>query len=494
MGKLKDSHKGLYYVLSAKTLKSDGYITVPDSMLSESDTSFFVTEKAVNTRLGYNFSDYSSFEIEYNYYNDHRGQGKKIQLEDGETADYDTQFIKSKYKAKLNDFFIDINCFYQLESYLRTIEKEKHNIYTLIDVASDRTDYGLLSAVRKNFTKQKLSFGIDFRLGKVDGKDKYKTSTDEIINTGKSNQFNIYLQDEIDFGNKLKGIASIHFSSVYFYDGAFLLQGTTGATNFMENFAGNLDNKKWNGWSPSISLQYNFSETFNIYSVVSRGFRAASLEDLTRTGFINIGYKKANPELSPETINNIELGTRLAKNKFLVTSNIYYSQGFDFMYYIVTDETIFGGRKKVYKKQNVSQVEIFGAEGSIKYNFSNWIDINFNYTFNNSTIKKFETQSDLVGKFLAYNPSNIVNLSTILSNKKLSASANLHWQDKIYLDDANDVIVNALLGLDIRISYRFYKTFSAGLNVQNIFNEQHLLSTDQISLGRFISFNLSFEF
>ncbi len=494
MQKFSDNAKGFYYAISGKILRSDGYNTVPDSIREEIDTLVFVQEQATNARIGYRFSNHDFLELEYNYYNDHRGQGTKIRLEDGATADYDTHFLKSKYKAQFGQFNLDINGFYQLEQYLRSIEKIKRGDYTLIDVHSDRADYGLLSSISRTFGKHKTSFGIDVRNGSVNGVDEYQTSTDKIINKGDINHINIYLQDEFNISKKIKGIASLHFSYINFHDGAFLMEESTGINDFMKRDTGKLEEKSWSGWTPSISFQYDINKTINIYTVASSGFRTASLDDLTRTGFINIGYKKANPLLSPETINNIELGSRYSNKKLLAIADVYYSQGFDFMYYVATGESLFGGRKKVYQKENISEVEIFGTELSAQYNLKSWLSFRANYTYNQSKIKKFNKRTDLKNKTLTYSPENIFNFTTIISNKKWSSSLNIHWQDRIFLDEENSFVIDALIGFDTRISYKFYKGFGAGLNIQNMFNEQHMVSTDQVSLGRFITFELNYKF
>jgi len=494
MQKINDEQNGFYYSISTKALQSNGYNTVPDSIREGSDTLVFVQEQAANARVGYLFSDKTFIELEYNFYNDHRGQGTKILLEDGATADYDTHFFKMKYKTQLGQFRIDVNTFYQLEQYLRTIEKMKRGNYTLINVHSDRTDYGLLLSVNRSFGTHKISLGADVRNGSVYGVDEYQTSTDKIINKGKIDQLNIYLQDEFSITKKFKSIASVHFSYVNFHDGAFLMEDTTGINDFMNDDTGEFEQKSWIGWSPSLSFQYDFSKQFNVYTIASSGFRTAFLDDLTRTGFINIGYKKANPLLAPETINNIELGTRFSHKKFLATANIYYSMGFDFMYYVATGESLFGGRKKIYQKENISEVEIYGTELSAQYNLTKWLSFKANYTHNESKIKSFEKRADLEGKTLTYSPENMANFTTMVSNKKWSSSANLHWQGQLFLDEENTFVVDALVGLDIRLAYQFYKGFGAGLNVQNVFDEQHMVSSDQVSLGRFVTFELNYKF
>lgn len=494
MHKFNDGSKGFYYALSGKYLESDGYITVPDSIRQDTDTLVFVKEQAANARLGYLFSNSTFVELEYNYYDDHRGQGSKIKLEEGSTADFDTHFIKSKYKTKIGQFYIDLNGFYQLESYLRTAEKEKNGDYTLYHVRSDRLDYGMLSSINTSFRNHNLSLGADYRNGSVHGIDEYQTSTDRVINQGEINHINIFFQDQIRITDNIRSIVAVQYAFSHFYNGAFTIEEPTNVTSFMIADIGSLTEKFWNGFSPSISLQYDLSEFLNIYSIASSGFRAASLDDMTRTGFINIGYKQANSNLTPETINNVELGSRFTKNKIHISANTYYSRGYDFMHYIATGETLFGGKKIIYKKQNISDVEIYGTEANVKYVFNKWISLGVNYSHNKSIIKRFDKRADLENKILTYSPQNMFNIITIIKNKKWLSSVNIHWQDKLFLDEENTFVIDALIGLDLRLSYRFFNGFGAGINVQNVLNEQHMVSSDQVSLGRFFTFELNYKF
>ena len=145
MQKLSDKESSFYYTLAAKGLNSDGYITAPDTIRDKTDTAVFLKEYGANARLGYMFDAKSHIELEYNYYDEYRGQGTKILLEDGAVSTYKTHFTKLNYTNVLGKLKMDFNLFYQIEHYGRDIEKMKKGNYTHIKVNSDRTDYGALA-------------------------------------------------------------------------------------------------------------------------------------------------------------------------------------------------------------------------------------------------------------------------------------------------------------------------------------------------------------
>ena len=492
MQKLSNKKKSFYYALAGKGLKSDGYITVPDSIRNATDTAVFLKEYGGNARFGYQFNANSRIELDYNYYNEYRGQGTKIQLEDGAVATYQTHFTKLKYHNSQGKLKMDFNVFYQLESYGRDIEKIKKGNYTHIKVHSDRTDYGALALFHYKTAKHQLSFSSDFRAGEVYGVDDYQTSSDKVINKGKLNILNLSISDEWQFVPKLKAIIGLNYALGNFNNGAFLLEEPTKATNFMLANSGNLNTKTWSGFSPRIALQYDFNKNMNIYSVLSRGFRAPNLDDITRFGFINIGYKEANPELKPETVDNLEVGFRIQRKKWALQTNAYFSQGNDFMNYVATGDSLFGGRKLVYKKENVTTVYLYGAEVNIDYAVNKHWRLNTNYSYNGSEIGKFDERKDLEGMKLAYVPQDLANLSVSYLNKKLKTSLNIHYQGEMFLNETNTFIINPLFSLDASITYAFYKKFSLRLSGQNLLDEQHMVSSDQISLGRYLSVGLQY--
>jgi len=493
MYKLKDGANSFYYTIAAKALKSNGYNTVPDSIRDETDTNVFLQEYGINSRIGYLFNDYSRLEIEYNYYDENRGQGTKIKLEDGAVARYKTHFSNISYSKMYGKLKMDLKAFYQVENYNRDIEKLKKENYTHIIVNSQRKDIGASTMFHYKIKKHNFSFGADYKSGSVYGVDEYQTSTDKVINQGKLDIFNLYLTDEWQITTKFKTILSLHYALGRLRNGAFTLEDYTKATNYMLANTGSLDNINWSGFSPRIALQYDFKKTSNIYAVYSHGYRAPTLDDITRYGFINIGYKNANPDLLPEQIDNIELGYRLQKKKWELQTNAYFSQGKDFMYYVATGKTMFGGRKKVYQKENISLVNMYGAEFNINYYVFDGLKINANYTLNGSEIISFNENAKLEGKKLSYVPIDISNFSINYNRKSLYFSVNVHYQGEMFLDEDNMFSVDPLMGLDVNMRYILFKKLSMELGIQNVFDEQHLVSSDQISLGRYIKFGIRYS-
>lgn len=491
--RLGNEKKSFYYSIAAQGIKSKGFLTVPDSIRNETDTSVFLTQYGVNATMGYSFTPNSSLEYGYNYSNEERGQGTKIKLKDGAVARYGTNFHRLAYNYKKNALIINVKLFYQLENYRRDIEKMKKGDYSLIKVNSDREDYGLLLSFSDKWKKHRFGINTDYRKGKVFGVDNYQFSGDRVINQGQMDILNISFYDEWQYNTHFKSIIGLNYLWGYFSKGDFSIKNATSATNFMTKYQASLPQKNWTAMSPRFALQYDFNDQTNVYAVYSYGYRTPSLDDLTRFGFINIGYKKANPNLKPEHIENVEMGLRIERKIFSLQSDVYFSRGYNFMYYVSTGETMFGGRKRVYEKQNVGLVSLRGAEVNLDVDIAKYWKATINYSFNYSKIIRFKTRTDLENKRLSYSPIDMANMGIHFDNKKWYTALNIHYQGKMFLNEINTFEVKPLLSIDFVLEYTLYKNFGIRFSGQNLTNKVYMVSTDQHSLGRYLSLGVKYH-
>jgi iron complex outermembrane receptor protein len=499
-GKLNEGQKGFYWDLNAFNRNSDGYITLIEKAMDEYTIKSGLKEKGINVRIGYDVSKHNLIELEYNFYDDKRGQGEKIKEE--QTRDHDTHYLRAHWKAGSGFLKWNISTYFQHEDYLSVREKQKKGKYSKWYVDSNRDDLGIIANFTAQINRHHISFGGDFRLGKVNGADVYKTSTDIVHNLGKMNNVAFYFQDKISIIEKLKLTVGGRLDFVKFYDGAFFIDEMTNITSNMENLAGNFDNNNWKAFTPKAAIHYNFTPSTNTYFSYSQGFRAATLDDLCRSGWISGGFKIANPNLGPEKIYSYEWGMNIQLNsKLSILPSVYYMIGKDFLYYLNTDKKM--GKRFIRQKQNITEVEIYGFDLDVKYKLNSQFSTYTNYTYNHSKIKKFDQNTDLVGKALTYTPKHMVNAGFIWKNKIINSSVNFHYQDKRYSDDANkdENILDDYATFDFKVwkkiqlsieNEKMYFEFSASVN--NVFNKTYLIHKEDISMGRFIMTSVKFFF
>ncbi len=482
-----------WYSASAFFVNSDGYNAIPDSLKTEPDYSIprFLNEKGLSAKIGIPWSEAAKLEIQYDYFEDMRGEGEKIRAPRGEYRQFNTNFVKAKASGDLRLFEYDLNAYFQKEHYFRIDERMRGDDYSRFDVNSDRIDLGFILHLKTSLGKhQNLAFGLESKNSSVKGGDYYQTSPDSILNEGKMKFSAVYIQDEISlFSNKMNIIAGLRFDHASFYDGDYY-----STDNSWTGILPELKQHEWEAISPRLAVSYKTGQNSRIYLSYSRGFRASILDDLCRSGWMWIGPKIANPNLGPEKIDNFEAGADVKLSKDVkVTASAFYAKGHDFLYYVRTGDSLWG-RRPIYQRQNVTEVEIRGFEFETKIAISPQFTFFTFYTFNESKIQSFAKNPELEGKHLKYTPEHQIKAGIFWSNKILNSGFNLIYKGKQYADDLNQTEIKPYVSLDLKFNKNLDEHLNAFLQIQNLLDEQHMDNDFYLSPGRMISLGFKLDF
>jgi hemoglobin/transferrin/lactoferrin receptor protein len=130
--------------------------------------------------------------------------------------------------------------------------------------------------------------------------------------------------------------------------------------------------------SPKLGAAYELTDNYSVFGQYARGFRAPPYDD-ANAGFANAPFPGAeyafvpNPDLKPETSNGFEAGIRGKYengSSFQISSFYNLYKNFISMVNTGATATYPGG---VYQAQNLSKVEIYGAEAKGDWRFiPNW--------------------------------------------------------------------------------------------------------------------------
>jgi iron complex outermembrane recepter protein len=504
-GRLNDSiNRGFYWALNGHYLQSDGYITQSeaDQAANPYITKSNMKEWCAGAKLGYDFKPNNYVELNVIRFDDRQGTGEQVYQPEGNTTDHDTWHVRAKYHGEQGNSKWDANLFYFNEHYKKVNEYMKDD-YTLYDVLSKRIDFGGLFSYSYKFSSHHLlTAGADPKLGSVDAQDVYYTSTDIVDNEGKMNSLGVFAQDEMSyFNDKFKVIAALRFDHAKYYDGAFYIETPSAETEFMDSYIDSAQaSHTWNALSPKLSAQYLFKGDNRIYVSYARGFRPSVLDDLCRSGRVRGGFKMANSELGPETLDNFEVGGDVSiTKKIIFSASVYYSIGKDFIYYVNSGDSIdmgFGPRP-IYLPENISGVGIFGLEAEVSYNIISGLRLTANYTHAHSEITDYDPGdvpgvTDLTGKYISDVPGNMVGFMATYSNRIVNASVAGKYTGKRWVNDQNvyDEIVGsdqypAYTTVDVKL-WKDFRLFYLDLTIQNIFNVKYYDSKGAVCPGRFI--------
>lgn len=507
--------RGLFYDLNGFYRQSDGYNAEIPEYLEPSDTfsvNNFLREASIGAKVGYQFNPHNTISLNAGFFNDKRGRGMEIYEVDGAWERHGTWQATLDYQGKSKNLSWNLNLFTLNEYFTRMNEYMSEGEYNLYKVQSLRIDRGVLANLETLLGKhQQLSGGVEVHQGSVDGEDIYYTSTDLISNAGKMENYALYLQDELLLiQNRLQFDVGVRINYAVFHHGSFTIENPSYSIEYMVPYQDTLiPRHDWFQVDPKFSMQYRFTPDQRIYLTIGRGFRAPNLDDLCRTGKKRNGFKIANPALKPETLDNYEVGADLLLFKKLhLAPSIYYSVGHDFMYYVSTGDSVNMGYKitPVFQKQNISQVNIYGAELDIDIEPVRWLTLFANYAFAHSVIAHFvpanpAIDSNLTGKFLTDVPMHKATAGATWKNNIVNLNLMWKYVGPRWINDQNSI--DPVLEIDqypgystfnLRAWHTFFKHLVVALNIDNIFDVVYIDDRLQRSPGRVINAEITVNF
>ena len=505
-GKTGVGIKGFYYQVNGFYRQGTGYIIVPESTRDSMDIKTALREYLVSGKVGYQYGNKSYTEIEYSNYNDKRGDGFRVFEPGGGYNEYPTNAVRVTSNNKFGKVGLLVSAFYQDEFYHRLSESlaaKKGNKYTLYITDSRRIDEGFWSNLTY-YGKHSMTYtiGIDLRSGSVNGADTYYTSTDVLTNKGRMDFFALFAEYEWHtFKQKLIILAGLRFDIARFHDGSFVITEPTSLTDFMANYPTVFSNQTWHALSPKIGIKYLVNKSFNFYVLFARGFRPPMLDDMCKNGNVTKGFKLANPQLKPETIDNYEVGCDWQPFAGVVfRPSVYYSSGQNFQYFVNTGDSINTGGDKdkpIIRRENVSRVSIIGAEIAIQWQIFKKVSLEAGYAFNDSRISEFSSPNDdkdLSGKFIMEVPRNQGSAGIFWNNRIVQASLTCNYRDYQWSDDENTLKTPGYIIFDLKLGHTFFRQVNVNCIIQDIFNTRFLDSKGDLSPGRFFMLNLAYRF
>ena len=505
-----EEKKGLWGRVSAFSHNSPGYTNVPNDEQTRYTVKNFITEKTINGKVGWDFNESNSLELQYTQDNQTVGEGKEIFAYDGVHRAYDTGAWQGRlnlgyegWNGLLNVYFNDTNYDRTQESITDSTDLLKYiNSYSRTDSKVNRQELGVMTNVSRVWGPNTFTLGFDYRDGLMDGTDYSRTGTITFATDyGKIRTLGGFFQDQLRFlDDKLIFLAGLRYDNATTYDGHY-------DTNIssLSSYTSYYSDHTWDQWSPRASAKYFFMDNLSAYLSYAHAFRAPLLDDMYRTGKMKGGYKISNPNLGPENLDTFEVGTDYQPMENLKLSGSgYFSVGHDFQYYVNVSSGI-------SQKQNVGEVQIWGMELNAEYDPFKFMDIDVlkkftvfaNYTFNDSRIADFPGRPDLVGKLLSYTPQNSANVGYTWLNKFINNKLAVQYVGEMYSDDINTsnttISPHALLNGKIWRNLDFFEYgehMELSLSAQNIMDHRYIDSRNSngLSPGRMLFLELTCKF
>lgn len=132
----------------------------------------------------------------------------------------------------------------------------------------------------------------------------------------------------------------------------------------------------------NVGAMYNLNRKNHLYATISNGFRAPNIDDMGTLGIVDFRYEVPAYDLKPEKSINYEIGYKLSLQKFQANFAAYYLD----LNQLIARTKVEGDSIEgypVYKKENVGEAYITGAEADFLWKVSSYFDLNgsISYTY-----------------------------------------------------------------------------------------------------------------
>lgn len=481
--------------LSGYYNRSDGFNPTPASLRTQPDYSVsrFMREGGIYAKVLLSVDSLVNMDISCDLYRDKRGEGEKIQAPDGEYRHFNHNRFQGRFYGEKGRFSYNAALYFQRQDYFRLDERMTNEDYQRFDVKSHRDDWGAILHLRWGGRRNEVAVGGELKNGSIDGGDYYVTSPDKVLNRGTMTIVSLFVQDEVKFGKERFWLqVALRYDNAFFHDGLFLADGDNVAD--FNGYNGKLQNNRWTHFSPKAALRFNPAEAVSVYLSYSRGFRASILDDLCRSGWMWVGPKIANPELGPEHLDNYEIGgTFRLGSRMSFAPSFYYARGRDFLYYVATGEKMWG-KRDIFRRENISWVEVKGVEADWDFMPVNGLKINLNYAYNRPQMRRFASRPELNGKVLTYAPANQVKGYILWTGGIVDAMLRGQYKSRQYTAEDNSASIAGFAVWDAQISRWFFRhRLWVGAEIINMFDNRHMNTKDYMSAGRLMNIRLAVQ-
>ena len=491
--------------IEGTVLDTNGYYLVPLTeggvpLRGPVDTRASVNNENFNIKLDFSPTDRISAYARTGYFNEHRVNGKF-----GETNDSMWKYVSGGTRIRLADGSdIQANIWGNFERF--------HSLFLAITnvggVSRSNSRLSLRQAVptkdtggsvqwSKNIgTKHYFTVGTDWRWVDGDSNEEAMVVTNPNavqtyrISGGTQKSEGVFLQDLIAVTSKFQLTLSARLDHWRNYDSHNLeTTASTGlptATNApscdrVPSATNCLASKKNTIGSPKVGAVYHVSEKVSLWSSLSWGYRAPTLNELYRQFRVGAILTLANEKLGPERLVAGDGGINYTPVRNLTWRSTWFVNRFTNP---VSNVTIAANTRQ---RKNLSRTRIWGIQSDADYRVkTNW-KFGMSYLYNIAKVRASTpdaTGANITGNYLPEVPRHRATAEASYSNPKyLTASASMQIVGGQYDDDLNATWLPYYNSLDINVMRKLGRNMEAFFGVQNVLDRTFYVQRVPTSVG-----------
>jgi outer membrane receptor protein involved in Fe transport len=343
-------------------------------------------------------------------------------------------------------------------------------------------------------SKNYITIGADWRWTDGDSREQAMNGASTAVATniiagGTQRSIGVFVQDLVSVTDRLQLTLSARLDHWKNYDAHNLrTSATTGlplATNRpscnVDSTVPCLADKKNTVGNPRVGALYRFSDAVSVWSSVSWGFRAPTLNELYRQFSLGGITTLANAQLGPERLIAGEGGVTYSPTRNFTWRSNWFVNRFTNP---VSNVTISATDRM---RQNLGKTRIWGLQSEVDYRLQNYWRVSLAYLYDVAKVIESppdSTGTSLVGKFLAEVPKHRGSVEVAYSNPRIiTAAAALHITGGQYDNDLNTLWLPYYGVVEFNVSRRLTRGLEAFFGVQNLFDREFYVQRSPTTLG-----------
>lgn len=291
-----------------------------------------------------------------------------------------------------------------------------------------------------------LTFGAEYRKETRDSSAiNPNPSSDDFI-TKEVTYKSLFLQDEIEITDSLNATLGARYDHISNADSKVTFQA--GAVQKLND---------------NTSLRVNYSQGFRAPDTAELFVVAPVFKDGKRFGSdVIFGPKTTAYDLKPEKSQSFEIALSNNFNKLSSEIVAFHTNIKDKIELV----SYGAGAGKYYTSENLDKVEINGLELRLDYDFTNYLNSNFNLTY-------LDTEDKTLNKELTFTPDISASLGIDYKvTNSLNTNLSLRYIGEQYTNSQNSEKTEDYTLVDLGLNYKINKTASVYGGIDNIFDKE----------------------
>lgn len=262
------------------------------------------------------------------------------------------------------------------------------------------------------------------------------TATQITYSNGRAFTQGVYVQDRINFGDRLSVTAGGRLDSWRTYDGL--------TKSAVDQPRRSLDTRSATAVTGKVSALFSPKPDTAIRASIGNAFRSPSIFELYRDLLDTGIFLAGNPALEPERLNAVEAGIRQKVGPVAVDAAVYRNRITNLIYR-ATNFTV-DPTGNFRNMTNAGEALTKGVELGVGIRPASWLTVRPTYTFTDATITSNPQVPATVGKQIPLVARHAAAMVLTAAQTRWSATVTARYQGDVYSTDTNTDIVNGVPG------------------------------------------------